>query len=376
MYALSYNLIQKRLHLLYQVYKTINILPYTQYSYYNYNILINDYDYFSNVNNLITQYNYDTITMARLGVFLKHTESELDTGFDYTSTNSVSRFGARLIDADKGVFVSNYASDLSIWLSVDPLSDMYPSTSPFMYVRGNPIMLIDPTGMNDDYYENEDGDVIYRDGHAANVTKDGDTYKNIGSTYSKDNGDGSYSHYVQNEYLGTNNGSIGSLLQHGGYLRRGTAIAKKYSDKTVSRLNMKAFDYAYESSSKNVIIGTLSVPALVITAGELMALSPLASEGLVWYEYNTGTIGAYRMAYQHIGVWLTTTASGEIVTTFMASTLPLSATNAFKSRIILEKSLRLMYKTLSAPSANKMSIDEINKEMKSNWQINSGTGPE
>ena len=40
-----------------------------------------------------------------------------------------------------------YASDLSIWLSVDPLSDMYPGTSPYMYVLGNPVMLIDPNGM-------------------------------------------------------------------------------------------------------------------------------------------------------------------------------------------------------------------------------------
>ncbi len=30
-----------------------------------------------------------------------------------------------------------YASDLSVWLSVDPLSEMYPSTSPYMYVSGN-----------------------------------------------------------------------------------------------------------------------------------------------------------------------------------------------------------------------------------------------
>jgi len=40
-----------------------------------------------------------------------------------------------------------YSSDISVWLSVDSLSDMYASTSPFMYVRGNPIMLIDPDGM-------------------------------------------------------------------------------------------------------------------------------------------------------------------------------------------------------------------------------------
>ena len=55
-------------------------------------------------------------------------EKDQETGYSY--------FGARYYD-----------SEMSIWLSVDPLRDMYPSTSPYMYVRGNPIMLIDPDGM-------------------------------------------------------------------------------------------------------------------------------------------------------------------------------------------------------------------------------------
>lgn len=49
-----------------------------------------------------------------------------------------SYFGARYYD-----------SDLSVWLSVDPMSNKYPSTSPYMYVRGNPVMRIDPNGMWD-----------------------------------------------------------------------------------------------------------------------------------------------------------------------------------------------------------------------------------
>ena len=61
-------------------------------------------------------------------------ERDAETGFDY--------FGARY-----------YASDISVWLSVDPLSDKYPSTSPFMYVLGNPIKFIDPNGMNHDDWE-------------------------------------------------------------------------------------------------------------------------------------------------------------------------------------------------------------------------------
>ncbi len=61
-------------------------------------------------------------------------ERDSETGFDY--------FGARY-----------YSSDLSVWLSVDALASMYPSSSSYMYVRGNPVMLIDPNGMNDDEFK-------------------------------------------------------------------------------------------------------------------------------------------------------------------------------------------------------------------------------
>ncbi|NMB81066.1 MAG: RHS repeat-associated core domain-containing protein [Ignavibacteria bacterium] len=54
-------------------------------------------------------------------------ERDEETGYDY--------FGARY-----------YTSDESIWLSVDPMSDKYPSLSPYMYCAGNPVRLIDPDG--------------------------------------------------------------------------------------------------------------------------------------------------------------------------------------------------------------------------------------
>ena len=65
-----------------------------------------------------------------------------------------------------------YASDLSVWLSVDPLSDEYPSTSPYMYVAGNPVKYIDPTGMNlDEYVFDSDGNFT-----GEVVEKKGDDY--------------------------------------------------------------------------------------------------------------------------------------------------------------------------------------------------------
>ena len=61
----------------------------------------------------------------------KHTfsskERDVETGLSY--------FGARY-----------YSSDLSIWLSVDPMSDKYPSLSPYVYCADNPVRCVDPNG--------------------------------------------------------------------------------------------------------------------------------------------------------------------------------------------------------------------------------------
>ena len=55
-------------------------------------------------------------------------EKDLETGLSY--------FGARYYDADL----------TTGWLSVDPMSDKYPSMSPYNYCAGNPVKLVDPDG--------------------------------------------------------------------------------------------------------------------------------------------------------------------------------------------------------------------------------------
>ena len=54
-------------------------------------------------------------------------EKDTETGYHY--------FGARY-----------YNSDLSLWLSVDPMSDKYPSLSPYNYCAWNPMRIVDPNG--------------------------------------------------------------------------------------------------------------------------------------------------------------------------------------------------------------------------------------
>ena len=69
-------------------------------------------------------------------------EKDDETGYSY--------FGARYYD-----------SDISVWLSVDPLSDKYPYQSAYSYVGLRPINVIDPNG-EDEWELDEKGKVVNR----------------------------------------------------------------------------------------------------------------------------------------------------------------------------------------------------------------------
>ena len=58
-------------------------------------------------------------------------------------------FSAKEKDSETGLsyFGSRYySSDLSIWLSVDPMARKYPSLSPYVYCADNPVRVVDPNG--------------------------------------------------------------------------------------------------------------------------------------------------------------------------------------------------------------------------------------
>ena len=77
-------------------------------------------------------------------------------------------FSAKERDAETGLsyFGSRYySSDLSVWLSVDPMSDKYPSLSPYTYCADNPVKLVDPNG--EDWYE-KDGKMYYTTQYTSN----------------------------------------------------------------------------------------------------------------------------------------------------------------------------------------------------------------
>ena len=113
-----------------------------------------------------------TVTCNLSPVTWTHTfsakEKDVETGLSY--------FGSRY-----------YSSDLSIWLSVDPMSDKYPHQSNYVYCSNNPIKVIDPNG-EDEWDLARDGTLTKRENGRTDIdvvhatTKDGEsisrTYKN------------------------------------------------------------------------------------------------------------------------------------------------------------------------------------------------------
>jgi RHS repeat-associated protein len=80
--------------------------------------------------------------------YLPFGEEQIDQRL--TSFNSRYTFSAKEKDVETNYSYFGaryYTSDLSIWLSVDPLSDKYPSLSPYNYCANNPIRITDPNGM-------------------------------------------------------------------------------------------------------------------------------------------------------------------------------------------------------------------------------------
>jgi len=77
-------------------------------------------------------------------------ERDEETGYGY--------FGARYMDHEL----------MTMWLSVDPMSDKYPSMSPYSYCAWNPMKLVDPNGEEIGDYFDIKGNYLGWDGNNDN----------------------------------------------------------------------------------------------------------------------------------------------------------------------------------------------------------------
>ena len=102
----------------------------------------------------------------------QHAPSRYSSFIIYHSSLSYT-FSAKEKDSETGLsyFGSRYySSDLSIWLSVDPMTAKYPSLSPYTYCADNPVKLVDPNGESTQVVDNGDGTYTVVGGNV----KDGD----------------------------------------------------------------------------------------------------------------------------------------------------------------------------------------------------------
>ena len=81
----------------------------------------------------------------------------------------------------------------TMWLSVDPMANKYPSLSPYSYCAWNPVKLVDPDGNeaidNDDWYKDEKGRLKWGPSVTKETTlKDGEEY--LGETVLLTNNEG------------------------------------------------------------------------------------------------------------------------------------------------------------------------------------------
>ena len=116
-------------------------------------------------------------------------ESRLTAHYSLLTANSTYTFSAKEKDSETGLsyFGSRYySSDLSIWLSVDPMAGKYPSLSPYTYCADNPVKLVDPNG---EEFVDGDGNRV-----RVRVLKDG----TIQYKFSRKTSDATKSEFISN----------------------------------------------------------------------------------------------------------------------------------------------------------------------------------
>ena len=105
-------------------------------------------------------------------------EKDAETGYGY--------FGTHYMDHEL----------MTMWLSVDPKADKYPSVSPYAYCAWNPVKLVDPDGResitNEDWYKNRKGEVRWFNSTAETYTYEGEVYTRCGKTVRMTNSAGEF----------------------------------------------------------------------------------------------------------------------------------------------------------------------------------------
>jgi len=166
-------------------------------------------------------------------------ERDSETGYGY--------FGARYMDHEL----------MTMWLSVDPLADKYPSISPYAYCAWNPIRLVDPNG-EEIYFKEGNSYYIYRKGS---------------------NGEYGFFHYkTGREYDGDNKEFVGNIANSLAILKEGYYGRKlvEFFEGTSNHIFISKNSVENSANGSNIMI--TGIPTRVPVA--------MNSESLVQWEFS------------------------------------------------------------------------------------------
>ncbi len=182
--------------------------------------------------------------------FVNQTSTSWQTRYTFSgkekdAETEYSYFGARYYD-----------SDLSVWLSVDPMSDKYPNQSAYSYVGGRPINVIDPNGMLEDSWEIniETGETTRTSGFGGDVFQIISVVDNSGNVLGTSHHNGSASD-VQMDYSASSSTSPNSSSSSYNLSLSSENVQASYS---LDQVNTTAATQNSNLSSYNIdgIIGT------------------------------------------------------------------------------------------------------------------------
>ena len=118
---------------------------------------------------LVKIYRQRIIDHAMITIKQNINNSQFCSNFTVSSASfSVTVFNAKEKDYETGFHYYGsryYSSEISTWLSTDPMADKYPSLTPYNYCANNPVKLIDPNG---EEIVDADGNTMYKDGKWTN----------------------------------------------------------------------------------------------------------------------------------------------------------------------------------------------------------------
>jgi hypothetical protein len=165
---------------------------------------------------------------------------------------------------------------MTMWLSVDPMSDKYPSISPYIYCAWNPVKLVDPDGNeaidNDDWYKNSKGEIRWFNSSAETYTYEGEKYQRQGQTAYMIDGSGEF---VYGDQYGKTHTS--APVKEVSVAETMSDFERTMRNPLVQSIHQSAADFWGNPVTKGVVIGIGSLIGLSELWGLCSQLEALSS---------------------------------------------------------------------------------------------------